>query len=93
MRVGPNHSKKFPPVIERKLSKNPYRGNPRWGQCDSFQTGVILIDPRLKPLDYMDTIIHELLHREFCFLREEVVTQVATVIGRELWEKGYRRTC
>jgi hypothetical protein len=39
----------------------------------------------------MDTLIHELLHREFCFLREEVVGEVATVIAKELWEKNFRR--
>jgi hypothetical protein len=92
MRVGPNHSKKFPPVVERSLSRDPYGPkNAMWGRCDSANTGAIEIDPRLSSLHYLDTLIHELLHREFCFLREEVVTEVATVIAKELWEKNFRR--
>ena len=78
-------------MVERPLSRSPYKGNPVWGHCDSDNTGAIEIDPRLRPLDYLDTLVHELLHREFCFLREETVTAVATVIARELWEKGFRR--
>ena len=91
-RVAPSKSKTFPQIVETELSKNPYgSGNPTWGECDSFGSGVIRIDPRLGPLDYCDTLIHELLHREFCFLREETVTEVATLIAKELWEKGFRR--
>jgi hypothetical protein len=92
MRVSPNKSKKFAPVVERNLSRDPYKGKDTvWGHCDSFNTGAIEIDPRLSSLHYMDTLIHELLHREFCFLREEVVGEVATVIAKELWEKNFRR--
>jgi hypothetical protein len=92
MRVSPNKSKKFPPVVETKLSRDPYKGKDTvWGRCDSANTGAIVIDPRLSSLHYMDTLIHELLHREFCFLREEVVGEVATVIAKELWEKNFRR--
>lgn len=72
------------------MSRNPYKGNPFWGHCDSFNTGAIEIEPRLSDLDFLDTLIHELLHREFFFLREEVVCSVATVIAKELWEKQYR---
>jgi hypothetical protein len=93
-RVGPNTAKIIPPVVEIKLSKNPYgRGNPAWGYCYSLSNGVIEIDPRLKSKDYLDTLVHELLHRELCFLREEHVGSVATLIAKELWEKGFRRIC
>ncbi len=93
MRVGPNKSKRFPPVIETRLSRNPKKRGALLGQCDSFNTGAILIEARQTSLDFLDTLIHELLHREFCFLREEVVTEVATVITKEIWEKGFRRVC
>ena len=92
MRVGPNHSKKLPPVRERNLSRDPYGAkNAKWGHCDSFFTGAIEIDPRLSSLHYLDTLVHEVLHREFCFLREEVVGTVATIIAKEIWEKNFRR--
>lgn len=91
MRISPNRSKKFAPVVERKLSKNPYgRGEPIWGLCDSFYSGGVQIDPRLRDFDYLDTMIHELLHREFFFLREEIVNSVATIIAKELWKRQYR---
>lgn len=92
MRVAPNKTRKrFPRIVERELSKNPYGGgNVPWGQC-YLETGKIEIDPRLGPQDFLDTLIHELLHREFCFLGEEIVDEVATIIAKEIWKKHYRR--
>jgi hypothetical protein len=92
MRVKFNTSKTYPPVIERnQTKKGPYsKGHPGWGVCYQ-RSGAIEVDPRLRPLDYLDTLIHELMHREMPLLREEFVTEVATVIAKELWEKNFRR--
>lgn len=76
-------------ITERRLSRHPYKGrNSLWGRC--YTNGAIDIDPRLKPRDYMDTLIHELLHREISDLSEECVTATATMIADALWEKKFR---
>lgn len=77
-------------IKERPLSANPYgRGNPQWGVCHG--DGRIVIDPRLKPLHFLDTLIHELLHREFPDLSEDCVTARATVMADEIWKMNFRR--
>lgn len=83
--------KKFPPILEIPLSRNPYKkkGKVVWGRC--YANGVIEIDPRLRPIDFLDTLIHELLHREFPDLRESKVTEAATIMAKELWESDFRR--
>jgi hypothetical protein len=77
-------------ITERKLSKNPYgKGRPTWGLCRP--DGTIIIDPRLRPQDFLDTLIHELLHREIGDLSEDCVLGTATILAQELYKKGFRR--
>ena len=55
--------------------------------------GLIEIDPRQPPKEYMDTLIHELLHqvRASSYWDEEATTKVANSLSHHLWEQGYRR--
>ncbi len=78
-------------IIEKPLSqKSPYRkGRAVWGECDP--DGTIRIDSRLKPQHFLDTLIHELLHREIPDLSEECVQETAEIIAKHLWEKNFRR--
>ncbi len=77
-------------ITERKLSRNPYgSGKACWGFCRP--NGSIVIDPRLKTIDFLDTLVHELLHREVPDLSEDCVLGAGTIIAKELWAKGFRR--
>mgnify|MGYP001182639237 CR=1 FL=1 len=51
----------------------------------------IVIDKRQDSKDYLDTLIHEMLH---CFAPrwgEKRVTQTANEMTRVIWDKAYRR--
>jgi hypothetical protein len=54
-------------------------------------TGEIEIDPRQLSRDYLDTLIHEILHVEFPELSESKITRLANTLSREIWKKKYRR--
>ena len=69
---------------ERKLGRTK-----AWGLC--YDDGHIEIDPRLRPKDYLDTLIHELLHHHFPDLEEEDVEIIGTRIASEVWRAKYRR--
>lgn len=70
-------------VRERKLGKGVL------GYC--HDDGMIEIDPRQTPQDFLDTLVHEILHHQFPDLSEDAVLRVAPVIARTLWAQGYRR--
>jgi hypothetical protein len=75
---------KAPRVVERKLGR--YKA---WGTCSS--DGEIEIDPRQKPKQYMDTLVHELLHWISPKMSERQVRAAARLMTRELWKAGFRR--
>lgn len=50
----------------------------------------ITIDPSLKGLDLLETIIHEAMHAEDPNRSEEVVTREAHNIANLVWRWGYR---
>jgi hypothetical protein len=54
-------------------------------------TGEIEIDPRQLSKDYLDTLIHEIIHVELPDLPETKVRKLANIISREVWKKKYRR--
>ena len=45
----------------------------------------------LKPLDLMDTIIHEVVHAVRPELSEEAVIETANAISKALWKLNYRK--
>lgn len=51
---------------------------------------IIEIDPRQCPKDYLDTIIHEVLHHLFPKKRERVILRAGTTVANLLWRLGYR---
>ena len=75
---------KAPRVVERKLGR--YKA---WGTCSS--DGEIEIDPRQKPKEYLDTLIHELLHWISPKMSERKVRASARLITAELWTRGFRK--
>jgi len=80
----------FSVVISRPSWKEKKLGRTgAWGLC--YDDGKIEIDPRLASKDYLDTLIHELLHHHFPDLEEEDVETIATRITSEIWKAGYRR--
>ena len=57
----------------------------------SHADGSVSIDPRQRPLPFLETLLHELLHRQFPFLTEEAVEDNSLEIAETLWALGYRR--
>ena len=75
---------KCPRIVVKKLRDNIC------GWC--YSDGTIEIDPRQTQKQYLDTIIHELLHWVSPTWNERKVSATARLITRELWKAGYRRT-
>ena len=53
--------------------------------------GLIEIDPRLKPRQWLSTLVHEAVHMTFPEVPEESVAKAERVITRILWRAGVRR--
>lgn len=61
------------------------------GMVDYSKDKVIFVDPRQKPKDYLDTVIHESLHLTCPDWTEEKVISVAKSLTDIVWRAGYRR--
>jgi hypothetical protein len=63
------------------------------GECDDPTTSKpeIWVKRTQKPIDLMDTIIHEVLHAVRPELSEEAVLDTATTIAKVLWKFNYRK--
>ena len=72
-------------VIHRKLGRESAHGQ---AYKDS---GIIEIDSRLKGLDHLDTLVHEILHIQNKRWGELKIQGHATELAKILWEQGYRR--
>lgn len=72
-------------IVERKLGREGAVGLCYQG------LGLIEIDPRQPSKEYLDTLIHELLHAYLPDMAEEEVARIATEITRVLWKKQFRR--
>lgn len=73
-------------VTERKLGKHKAMGL-------AHSDGLVEVDPRQEAKDYLDTLIHELLHvidpsKEWS---EATVERVANTLTYYLWKAGFRR--
>jgi hypothetical protein len=53
--------------------------------------GFIEIDPTQKPRQYLDTLIHEILHMMYPEDSETKISRNARTITHHIWKKGYRR--
>jgi hypothetical protein len=58
------------------------------GMC---QPSGITITTEISGLLCLDTIVHELMHRECPAMQHKKVYKVARSIANELWKLGYRR--
>ena len=70
-------------VKERKLGREQAFGQ--------YYDGLVEIDPRLESKEYLDTLIHEMLHHHFPELSESEVLTIATCMANQIWAKNYRR--
>lgn len=71
-------------VIHRKLGREKAHGQ-AWQDHR-----IIEIDERLTGIDYLDTVIHEVLHVQQPELSERVVARNATEMAKILWDLGIR---
>lgn len=70
-------------VRERKLRK--YLG---YAYTDD---GMVDIDPNQTPRQYLDTLIHEILHILYPKDSETKISRNANTITHHIWKKNYRR--
>lgn len=85
----------------RRRSRTVYIGGQRWklrlarlrniyGDCN-YGTRTIRIDDRLTGTDYLDTLLHELIHARWPDLSEEAVVEFAGILTTILEQEGFRR--
>ena len=74
---------KTPRVVERKL-KGAALGY-------AYSDGLIEIDPRQPPREYLDTLVHESLHLAFPEMEEAEIDKNARFITAILWRQNYRK--
>ena len=70
-------------IVEKKLGRE--------GAYGQYYDGVIEIDPRQSSEEYLDTLIHEMLHHYFPDLLEAEVLHIATQMTASIWSKNYRK--
>ncbi len=72
-------------LTERKLGRERAAGQ-------AFpEDGLIEIDPRLKPRQWLSTLVHEAVHIAFPDADERSVARAECTITRILWRAGIRR--
>lgn len=76
---------KQPKVIERKLGREKAVG------LAHFDEKLIEIDPRQKPFEYLETLVHEKYHLQFPKLPEEKILKLGHEMAKLLWSVGYRK--
>jgi hypothetical protein len=81
--MGQNIKTSKAQIVERKLGREKAFGQ--------YFDGVVEIDPRLDSFDYLDTLIHEMLHHHFPDASEAQVTEIATKMATQIWRKDYRK--
>jgi hypothetical protein len=71
-------------IIERKLGRERALGQ-------LTVDDVIEIDPRQGAYEYLNTTVHELVHKSFPDLEEKEVIKKTNRIAKGLWKIGYRK--
>lgn len=71
-------------VKERKLGRERAYGL-------YHENGLIEIDPRIAPQEYMRVLIHEYLHHYFPGWTEEKVDESSIALSNFLWDNSYRK--
>jgi len=70
-------------VQERRLNKYLGYAYP--------EHNLVEITPNQRPRQYLDTLIHELLHVMYPEDSETKISRNASTITHHIWKKGYRR--
>ena len=78
-------------VEAKKLGRRRYKGYQIIGWAEEG-ANKIEIDSRLKKLQRLETIIHEILHLAFPNSSESQILKAEKMVGRTLWKQGYRKT-
>lgn len=72
-------------LTERKLGRERAAGQ-------AFpEDGLIEIDPRLEPRQWLSTLVHEAVHIAFPDADERSVARAERIVTRILWLAGIRR--
>ena len=85
----------------RTLQRTVYIAGQRWkiqrarlrnlyGDCD-YEQRLIRIDERVTGTDYLDTLLHELIHARWPDIAEESVAEFAGMLTTVLEQEGYQR--
>lgn len=61
-----------------------------YGDCN-YELRRIRVDERLAGSDYLDTLLHELIHARWPDISEEAVAEFAGLLTTVLEQEGYRR--
>ena len=72
-------------VVERKLGREKASGL-YWPD-----KALAEVDPNQPPKEYLDTVVHEVLHHALQTLSERRINTVSRTISRTLWKMGYRK--
>ena len=72
-------------VVERKLGREG-----AVGQCWQGER-LVEVDPRQPAKEYLDTVIHEILHELLPQRSEKFVLHAGNTLASTLWKLGYRR--
>ena len=72
-------------VVEAKLGREKALG------IADYENFHILVDPRQKPYEYFNTLVHELIHHMSPSWDESRVTWWANRISRFLWSHNFRQ--
>lgn len=73
-------------LTERKLGREKASGQVEYGRIPH-----ITLDPRQKPEERLDTLVHELIHIVWPEIPEEGVVKAANRISSVIWSDGWRR--
>ena len=76
-------------MVERKLGREQALGQATVGGGPA--RGLVEVDPRQSAKEYLDTLIHELLHILKPHWSEDHVATTANVLATKIWTAGYRR--
>ncbi|MDB5282854.1 MAG: hypothetical protein JWO06_1929 [Bacteroidota bacterium] len=72
-------------VVEVKLGRERALG------IADYENFNILVDPRQKPYEYLNTMVHELIHHMAPSWDESKVAWWANRLSRFLWSHNYRQ--
>jgi hypothetical protein len=74
-----------PKIVNKHINEKNVLG---WAYQEDFE---IEIDPRQDAREYLNTLIHEMLH---CFLpdaSERTIIKLADIMTEKIWRRRYRR--